>query len=89
MTCTFLDPSSKTLMAVDVLVVTTLGPKSVPIRAACEEMCRTKGWRVWAQPSGVEGDDVWIVFRMKDRQAHFVKHFPSKAAAEMWVQLSG
>lgn len=88
-TCRFWDHNKARLVGVPLAVPTTLGPASVAIRHTCEQLCRKKGYPMWVQPSGIAGDDVWLAFRFVGAQAHLVRPFPSKDAAEMWVIHNG
>lgn len=81
--CTFWDHNAGALRIEEVTLHTTLGPKSVAIRHACQDVCRARGYPLWAQP--VDDGAVWLVFRMDGRAANLVNSFPHKEAAEMWV----
>lgn len=83
--CTFWDPAAKGLKTAPVTIDATLGALMLAIRNACQDYARDNRSPGWAQPTGVEGDDQWFGFRMEGRNAHLVRAFPSKAAAEMWL----
>lgn len=83
--CSFWDHKAHDVVSISIDVTATLGPKSVGIRHSCDRLCKSKGYPMWAQPSGIEDDDVWLVFRYSAHGANLVRPFPSKDAAEMWL----
>ena len=83
--CTFWDPNQRRIVVHEIKVDTTLGPKMLAIRHACQEFARAKGFPGWAQPAGVEDSARWLVFNASSGTAHFVRAFPNKEAAEMMV----
>lgn len=83
--CTFFDTKTRHIIETKIKFDTTLNANMLSIRNACQDHARDIWSPAWVQPAGVEGSDKWLGYRMEGRNSHFVKHFPSKEAAEMWL----
>lgn len=83
--CAFYDSRNREVIADDIEISTTLGPFMLEARDTCLEHARSKGHPMFAHPDGREGSDMWLAYCVDGRLARYVRAFPSRSAAEMWM----
>lgn len=88
-TCTFFDKSKHLIVEHPVKIDTGLGARMIAVRNAAQDMARDKGYPLFAISAEVEGSLKWLTFRMNGRIADFVKAWPNRESAKMWMQHSG
>jgi len=89
--CTFYDPRKAIIVEARVQIDTGLGARMIAVRNAASDHAADNKYPVFAIPSTVETDagEKWLVFRMQGRMASFLKAWPNRASAEMWMQHNG
>lgn len=80
----FIDRATQQARHVQIRVPAGLIGREPRLTAACHDHAVDYGYTHWAQPYARE--DAWAVFALaQGRSRTFIKKFPSRDAAEMWV----
>jgi hypothetical protein len=76
------------LTEVDIRIPTGGNARAHRLRTACTDFALDHACYMWAMPDlspvPTPGKP-WLVFRISLRNAQFLEHMPSMAAAEMWM----
>lgn len=84
--CSFYDPAQCLVVEANVKASTTLGPTEAALREAACKHAVSKGFPTFVTPSAA---GQWFTFEVRNNMAHFHRAWPSKDAAEMWMQHHG
>jgi len=85
---TFIDQRDQRVAAQDIPVPTGSSGWDVRLTCACHDRAYDYSYTHWVQPYRKDADAPleWLVFHQtSSRVRHFIKSFPSREAAEMWV----
>jgi hypothetical protein len=80
------DLDTRTVIQHQLEIDTSLNGRMLVVRHACQDFCSDSNHPAWVQPGDEDPSKPWLAFRLKGRMAQFEKHFPSREAAEMWLQ---
>lgn len=83
--CAFYDVRNKVVVPADIDISTGLGPEMLRVRDACHQYASERGLPMLAHPDRRPGSDMWLAYCVDGRMLRFVRAFPGRDAAEMWM----